>query len=174
MKRSDILIVIVVALAVTVFAAHRLPFKTDRAVSLDPKGQLAPDFELTSLEGKAVRLSDFRGRPVVVNFWATWCGPCRVEMPWFVELQKQYQAQGVQVLGVAVDDSGRQEVAGFARKVGVNYPVLLGNDAVGDAYGGLQFLPATFYINRDGYIVDRVFGLLGRDEIEQEFKKTLQ
>jgi peroxiredoxin len=137
------------------------------------KGQTAPDFTLQSLEGKTIRLSDFRGQAVLLNFWATWCQPCKIEMPWFVELEKQYGPEGLQVLGVAMDDASPADIGKFAKDLGVNYPVLIGKEAVGDAYGGVQFLPATFYIGRDGKVVDKVFGLKGRGEIEDDIKRAL-
>jgi len=110
---------------------------------------------------------------VLLNFWATWCEPCKIEMPWFVELQKQYGPEGLQIVGVAMDDSSQQDISKFARNMGVNYPILIGKEAVGDSYGGLQFLPATFYIDRDGKVVDKIFGLKGRGEIEDNVKKIL-
>ncbi len=132
---------------------------------------IAPDFTLQSIDGKTVRLSDFRGKAVVLNFWATWCGPCKIEMPWFVDLQKQYGPAGVQFLGVAMDDASTKDIAEFAQSMNVNYPILIGKEAVGDAYGGVQFLPETFYVDRNGKIVDKAFGLKGRGEIEDDIKK---
>src|SRR5271170_8469851 len=79
------------------------------------KTGVAPDFTLQSLDGKTIRLSDFRGKPVVLNFWATWCEPCKIEMPWFVELQKQYAAGGLQFIGVAMDDASEKDIAAFAK-----------------------------------------------------------
>jgi len=134
---------------------------------------MAPDFGLESLEGKTVHLSDFRGKAVLLNFWATWCQPCKIEMPWFEQLQKQYGPQGLQVIGVAMDDASKKDIAEFAKNMGIDYPVLLGKEGVGDAYGGVQLLPATFYVGRDGKVVDKVFGLKGREEIEDKIKKTL-
>src|ERR1700687_4895731 len=80
------------------------------------QGQLAPDFSLAALDGKIVKLSDFRGKAVLLNFWATWCEPCKIEMPWFVDLQKKYGPQGLQVLGVAMDDATPKEIAEFSKK----------------------------------------------------------
>jgi Thiol-disulfide isomerase and thioredoxins len=136
-------------------------------------GTPAPDFTLETLDGKSVSLSSLRGKAVVVNFWATWCGPCKIETPWLVELQNQYGAQGLQIVGVAMDDSGKDEIARFAKDMGVNYPVLLGKEAVGDAYGGVPALPESFFISRDGKIVDKIMGLQGRSEIEDAVKKAL-
>jgi peroxiredoxin len=134
---------------------------------------LAPDFTLTSLDGKTVHLSDYRGKAVLLNFWATWCEPCKIEMPWFVEMQKEYGAQGLQILGVAMDDASPKDISDFAKQMGVNYPIVVGKDSVGDAYGGVQFLPATFYVGRDGKVLDKVFGLKGRGEIQDYIKKAL-
>jgi thiol-disulfide isomerase/thioredoxin len=136
-------------------------------------GTPAPDFTLETLDGKSVSLSSLRGKAVVVNFWATWCGPCKIETPWLVELQNQYGAQGLQIVGVAMDDSGKDEIAKFAKDMGMNYPVLLGKEAVGDAYGGVPALPESFFIGRDGKIVDKIMGLEGRSEIEDAVKKAL-
>ncbi len=157
-----------------VFGFH-MARRTDPNVSAvgNMKGQPAPEFALQSLDGKTVHLSDFRGKAVLLNFWATWCEPCKIEMPWFVDLQKEYGPEGLQIVGVAMDDSGAEDIAKFAQKMGVNYPILIGKEAVGDSYGGVQFLPATFYIDRDGKVVDKIFGLKGRGEIEDDVKKIL-
>src|SRR6202140_4973317 len=137
------------------------------------KSSIAPDFTLESLDGKKVSLSDMRGKAVLLNFWATWCGPCKIETPWLVELQNQYGPQGLQVIGVAMDDSGKDDIAKFAKEMGMNYPVLLGKEAVGDAYGGVPALPESFFIGRDGKIVDKIIGLKGKAEIEDSIKKAL-
>jgi len=137
------------------------------------QGQLAPDFSLASLDGSTLKLSSFRGKAVLLNFWATWCEPCKIEMPWFVDLQKKYGPQGLQIVGVAMDDASNKEIADFAKKMGVNYPIAIGKEAVGDQYGGLPYLPSTFYIDRDGKVVDRVFGLRSRSEIENDIQKAL-
>ncbi len=141
--------------------------------SIQMKGDVAPDFTLQSLNGKTVHLSDYRGKAVLLNFWATWCPPCKIEMPWFVELQKRYGPEGLQIIGIAMDDAKPQEIAAFAKEMGVNYPVLIGKEAVGDAYGGVQFLPDSFYIDRNGKVVDKAFGLKGRGEIEDGIKKII-
>ncbi|HTS36959.1 MAG TPA: TlpA disulfide reductase family protein [Candidatus Solibacter sp.] len=137
------------------------------------KSSPAPDFTLQSLDGKDMRLSDFRGKAVLLNFWATWCGPCKIEMPWFVELQKEYGPQGFQIVGVAMDDSSKEDIAKFAKDMGVNYPVLIGKEAVGEAYGGVPALPESFFISRDGKIMDKFIGLRGKGEVEDAIKKTL-
>jgi len=133
----------------------------------------APDFSLESLDGKTTRLSDYRGKAVLLNFWATWCGPCKIEMPWFVEFQNQYAPQGLQIVGVAMDDASKEDIGKFAKDMGVNYPILIGKEAVGDQYGGVPALPETFLIGRDGKIVDKIIGLRGKAEIEDSIKKAL-
>jgi thiol-disulfide isomerase/thioredoxin len=134
----------------------------------------APDFALQSLDGKTTHLSDFRGKAVLLNFWATWCGPCKIEMPWFVDLQKEYGSQGLQIVGVAMDDASTQDIAKFAKDMGVNYPILIGKESVGDEYGGVPALPESFLIARDGKIVDKIIGLRGKAEIEDAVKKALE
>ncbi len=139
----------------------------------DVQGMPAPNFVLPTLDGSTLKLSDFRGKAVLLNFWATWCGPCKVEMPWFADLQKQYGKDGLVILGVAMDDSAPAKIAQFANEMGVNYPILLGSDKVSDDYGDVQYLPTSFYIARDGTIVDKMTGLLDRKDIEEAVKKTL-
>jgi len=167
-----LVVVAVIAAAMLYFGFHaaRRSGPTQASIKSSP----APDFTLESLDGKSVRLSDLRGKAVLLNFWATWCGPCKIETPWLVELQNQYGAQGLQVIGVAMDDSGKDDIAKFAKDMGVNYPVLLGKEAVGDAYGGVPALPESFFIGRDGKIVDKIIGLKGRSEIEDSIKKALE
>ena len=140
----------------------------------DVRGVSAPDFELDSLDGKKVKLSDFRGKAVILNFWATWCAPCKVEMPWFVDLQNQYGRDGLEVLGVAMDDSEPAKISQFTSEIGVNYPVLLGTDKVSEQYGNVEYLPTTFYINRQGKIVGKVAGLLDRAQVEDDARRALQ
>jgi peroxiredoxin len=134
---------------------------------------IAPDFSLESLDGKTMRLSDLRGKAVLLNFWATWCGPCKIEMPWFVDFQNQYGSQGLQIVGVAMDDASKEDIGKFAKDMGVNYPILMGKEAVADQYGGIDALPQTFLIARDGKVVDKIVGLRDKAEIEDAIKKAL-
>lgn len=141
--------------------------------SLDPAGKGAPDFTLAALDGKNVTLSSYRGQAVLLNFWATWCGPCKIEMPWFIELQKEYGPQGLQIVGVAMDDASKEDIQKFVQEMGVNYTILLGKEAVGQEYGGVDVLPTTFFIDRDGKIVSREFGLQSRSLFVDNIKKSL-
>lgn len=141
----------------------------------DPaKGSVAPVFELKSIpDGKATQLTGYRGKAVLLNFWATWCGPCKIEMPWLVDLQKKYGPQGLQIVGVAMDDTSDKEIADFAHKMGVNYVVLKGSEKVGDLYGGVDRLPLTYYIDRSGKVVDETIGLASESVIEDNIKRSL-
>ena len=175
MKRSPLTLIVVafvVALMLYIGYHHARRSGPSFAPHLTT-ASLAPDFTLQSLDGKDVRLSDLRGKAVLLNFWATWCGPCKIEMPWFVELQNQYAAQGLQIVGVAMDDASKEDIGKFAKDMGVNYPILIGKEAVGDEYGGVPALPESFLIGRDGMIVDKILGLRGKAEIEDSIKKAL-
>jgi thiol-disulfide isomerase/thioredoxin len=138
------------------------------------KGSVAPDFSLKSLpDGKEIRLSSLRGKAVLVNFWATWCEPCKIEMPSLVDLQKKYGPQGLQIVGVAMDDADDKEISTFAHKMGVNYIVLRGTEKVGDLYGGVDRLPITYYLDRSGKVVDETLGMAGEATLEDAIKRAL-
>jgi len=169
-----LVVVAVIAAAMVYFGFHMARRSGSDAPSILGKSTPAPDFTLEKLNGGNLKLSDLRGKAVLLNFWATWCGPCKIETPWLVEMQNQYGNQGLQVIGVAMDDSGKDEISKFAKDMGVNYPVLLGKEAVGDEYGGVPALPESFFIGRDGKIVDRIIGLKGKAEIEDAIKKALK
>jgi peroxiredoxin len=143
--------------------------------SLSPaRPSAAPDFALQSIYGETVRLSDLRGKVVLLYFWATWCAPCKIEMPWFVELQNQYGPQGLQIVGISLDEeTSPAEVAEFADSMRANYPILLGNETVSKAYGGVPVMPMAFFIARDGKVVEKIIGLKGKGEIEDAIKKAL-
>jgi peroxiredoxin len=147
------------------------------------RGKIAPAFTLVDLDGKNVSLSDYKGRPVLVNFWATWCGPCKIEMPWFEELRKQYASQGFEILGLTDDvDVGKETITKVSKKIGVTYPILLTDGKVQNAYGGvdakgqplgLEYLPMSFYVDKNGVIVEETAGLGSKDEIEAHIKKAI-
>jgi thiol-disulfide isomerase/thioredoxin len=137
-------------------------------------GKVAPAFTLVTLDGKKVSLSDYKGHPVLVNFWATWCAPCKIEMPWFEEFNRQYAAQGFVILGLTDDvDAGKEAIAKVAKKTGVTYPILLTDGKVQKAYGGLDYLPVSFYVDKNGVVVEETAGLGSKDEIEAHIKKAI-
>lgn len=142
----------------------------------------APDVTMKNLAGRDVRLHDLRGKVVLVNFWATWCAPCKIEIPWFIEFQDKYGPQGFTVLGVAMDDEGAQVVEPYFRDERfdvngadrqINYPILLGNEEIDRQFGGLIGLPTTIVISRDGKIVKRFIGLVNHEYIVKEIEGLL-
>lgn len=138
-------------------------------------GSTAPNFELKLLDasGKTLKLTDFKGKAVVVNFWATWCEPCKVEMPWLIDLQKKYGPEGLQIVGIAMDDTDEKTIENFAHKMGINYPIVMGTEKVADLYGGIDGMPTLFFVDRAGKIVDHELGLRGMDIIEANIKRSL-
>jgi len=176
LRNAIVLIVVVVVVFFMLVAGRHFRKKAAPGATLttgDVKGALAPDFTLKTIDGKDVKLSDLRGKAVLLNFWATWCGPCKIEIPWFMELEKQYASQGLVVIGVAMDDNAKDVVPKFAQDMKIDYPVLLGTDQVADQYGGVEGLPTTFYIGRDGKIVKRIAGLTSHSDIEESIKAAL-
>jgi thiol-disulfide isomerase/thioredoxin len=149
----------------------------DAAADAKLTGKAAPlDFVLKDMNGVDVKLAAFRGKPIVVNFWATWCGPCRAEIPSLVELQTKYSAEGTEVviLGVSVDDPV-DKLKPYAAMMKMNYPVLVGNgrEDVQDAFGPLWGIPVTVFIGRDGKIAKKHSGIASKEQFEQEIKALL-
>jgi cytochrome c biogenesis protein CcmG/thiol:disulfide interchange protein DsbE len=148
-------------------------------------GKPAPAFELKDLSGKEVSLASYRGTAVLINFWATWCGPCKLETPWIVALRQKYAAQGFEVLGVDTegDDLEKNDKAGWAKATAaagkfvaeekIPYPVLLDGDSISREYGGLDDLPASFFVNRKGVVVAAQVGLTSESDIESKIQKAL-
>jgi peroxiredoxin len=133
----------------------------------------APDWSLKDLDGKIIHSSDFKGKVVILDFWATWCGPCHEEIPGFIALQKQYGDQGLTVVGASVDEGGVAAVKKFADDLGMNYPVGLADDKLQTAFGGIDVIPATFVIDRQGNIVKKHIGFTDKSEFETEIKELL-
>jgi cytochrome c biogenesis protein CcmG/thiol:disulfide interchange protein DsbE len=148
-------------------------------------GKPAPAFALQDLNGKKVSLADYKGKAVMLNFWATWCGPCRIETPWIVELRQKYAAQGFEVLGIDTegDDLKKDDKAGWAKAAAaankfateekIPYPVLLDGDSISRDYGGLDDLPTSFFVDRKGVVVAAQVGLTSEQEIESKIQKAL-
>jgi len=147
------------------------------------KGKPAPAFVLEDLNGKKVSLTSYKGKAVLINFWATWCAPCKIETPWIIELRNQYASQGFEVLGISADDLNRDdpkefakdkmEISQSAQKLHINYPVLIDGGTLDKQYGGLDELPTSFFINRKGTVVAAQLGLTSKDDIEANIKKAL-
>jgi peroxiredoxin len=171
--KSKLLPFLALAAAMTLASCSKMNSErlTSR-VSNDRK--LAPEFTLQDANGASVKLADYRGKVVLLNFWATWCGPCQVEIPWFEEFEQQFKSKGFEVVGVSMDEDGWAAIKPFVAQHKVNYRVLLGTDSVGQLYGGVDSLPTTFIIDRDGkFAFSPHVGLAGKDEYRNEIESLL-
>jgi peroxiredoxin len=153
---------VLVALALSVVAT--LPAAARQEPSLI--GKTVPGFSLTDITGAPITMAAFRGKVVLVDFWATWCVPCRVEIPHFIELQKKYASRGFTVIGISMDDTP-EPVAPFAKKYGMNYPVVVGDAPLADKYGGILGLPVAFLIDRNGIVRERYDGITSAETFEK-------
>jgi len=135
--------------------------------------RIAPDFTLSDVSGRSVKLSDFRGKVVLLNFWATWCAPCNQEIPWFVGFQQSNRQSDFAVVGVSMDEGGWTAVKPYIKEKGVNYPVMIGNDEVAGLFGGLHTIPLTLVIDRSGRIAAIHAGLCRKDEYESDINAVL-
>jgi cytochrome c biogenesis protein CcmG/thiol:disulfide interchange protein DsbE len=190
MKTLLVVATVLALVAGTYFAdkATRVKAKTadvgDTVLKADnPKADLPePELTLKDLDGKDVSLSEYKGKVVLVNFWATWCEPCRVEIPWLIEMQQKYGAKGFVILGIALDEEGKSVVAPFVgkerfdvngQKLPMSYPILIGNDDAADKFGGLFGYPTSILISRDGKQIKRVTGMISPDEMNKAVESQL-
>lgn len=168
--RRVVFLIAIAGLALGVYAAmHRSGRNHVTAVFL----HAAPELSITDLNGDVLHTSNYKGKVVLVNFWAAWCTPCAEEVPRFMALQKKYQEQGLQVIGVSVDDDA-QELRDFYRKYQMNYPVVPGDIKIADAFGGVLGLPTTFVIGKDNLILRKHNGATDFSVIEQEVVALLR
>jgi peroxiredoxin len=135
---------------------------------------LAPDFSLEDANGQMVTLSELRGKVVLLNFWATWCTPCRIEIPWFVDMERELKDKGFAVIGVSLDEDGWDAVKPFMADMKINYRVVLGTEAIAQLYSGVQALPTSFIIDRSGKIASVHMGIVSRDVFEEEIHALLK
>jgi cytochrome c biogenesis protein CcmG/thiol:disulfide interchange protein DsbE len=148
-------------------------------------GKPAPQFTLEDLKGDKVSLSSFKGKPLLINFWATWCGPCKIETPWLVELQNEYASQGFQIIGISTegddlksdDKDGwahdKDAIAKFIKQYKLQYPVLINGDSLASVYGGLDAMPTSIYVDRNGKVVAVQLGITSKDDMVANIKKAL-
>ncbi len=158
MKKAPVLIILLTLLIVT---SGILSFASDKS---------APDFTLTDLSGKSISLSDLKGKVIFVNFWATWCGPCRHEIPDFVEFYKENKDKGAVILGVSVDRSANK-VRDFMDEYRINYPVVMATQEMVDDYRPGKFIPTTIIIDTDGMIQEKKVGIMDRASLEYYLKE---
>ena len=152
------------------FAAIAIAVAPGKVVRQDAS---APQFELKDVNGRIVRLSDYRGKVILVNFWATWCPPCRAEMPDLVKLQHQYGTEGLQIIGVSYPPQKKSRVVRFAKSLKVNYPIVLGTRELKARYSSDETLPLTVVIDRDGKVSEIISGILLREEFDEKIKPLL-
>lgn len=148
-------------------------------------GKPAPAFTLQDVNGKKISLADYKGKALLLNFWATWCGPCKIETPWLVQLQDKYASQGLQIIGISTEGDGytpankagwaqdRSAIEDFIKQMKIPYPMLMGGDSISKPYGGVEALPTSFFVNRDGTIVATQVGITSESEIEGHIRKAL-
>lgn len=147
-------------------------------------GKPAPELAIENLAtGKRIAIADLKGKAVLINFWATWCAPCKIETPWLIELRNKYAAQGFEVVGISADDldlddaaklaTEKKEIARFVDQLHIPYPVLIGGDSLSKTWGGLDQLPTSFFVDRKGTIVAAQIGLTSKDELEGKIQKAM-
>ena len=152
-----------------------VPGLTEAGGEAPPAGsrRQAPDFEVADLHGHSLRLSALRGKVVLLDFWATWCPPCVAEIPHFKELYAEYNPQGFELLGLSLDEGGKESVRSFAEKHEIRYPLAMSKDEIVQAYGGIHGIPTTFLIDKKGQVAKRYVGYRSKEEFEQEIQKLL-
>jgi thiol-disulfide isomerase/thioredoxin len=177
MKKGILIAAGVIALlAIMVWADHKFPPAGAPATAAGTPNTPtdAPTIAVKDLNGQDVTLAQYKGKVVLVNFWATWCEPCKTEIPWMIEFQQKYSPRGFTILGVSMDEEGKKAIDPFlakerfdvnGRKEAMNYPILLGNDSVADKFGGIIGLPTSMLFTRDGKKVRTIVGLVNHDEI---------
>lgn len=138
-----------------------------------PAFKPAPDFSLKDVNGVEKKFSDFKDKVVIIDFWATWCPPCKAEIPHFVDLYNQYKDKGLEIIGIALDLKGERVVPQFAAENNINYTILLGNQGVADLYGGIAAIPTTFIVDKDGNIRKKYIGYNEKEVFERDIKELL-
>jgi len=157
----------------TVFYGVRRTWFPRTAIVREDQRVLAPDFTLPQLDGQSLRLSDFRGKVVLIDFWASWCVPCREETPYFVQLQHKYGSRGLQIIGISMDDDA-DPARKFSEEFHMNYPIVMGNAKIGETYGGVLGVPIAFLIDRRGRIAAKHTGATGAVVFDREARLLLR
>jgi thiol-disulfide isomerase/thioredoxin len=179
MKKTILILTIVIAATIVVYVADKAT-RVHTSAAMRPAamkaGEPAPDISVKALDDESVTLADYKGKVVLVNFWATWCDPCREEIPWLIEMQDRYGPKGFTVLGIAMDEEGKPVVAPFVakerydvqgQKLPMNYPILIGNEGVAEKFGGLLGYPTSILISKDGKQLKKITGIINEEEISK-------
>ena len=186
MKKSLLTIIAVIAVILATYVADRATRQPRKGLVklavADSSAPAAPEITLKDLNGKDLSLTQYKGKVVLVNFWATWCDPCRVEIPWLIEMEQKYSARGFTVLGIAMDEEGAKVVTPFVAKERfevngaqsqMNYPIVIGDDAAADKFGGLLGYPTSVLVSRDGKIIKRITGIISYEEMSKAIESQL-
>jgi peroxiredoxin len=161
-------------LAALAFSVSGCGPKKEPAPPAPKVAMAAPNWQLPDVDGKSVSFDQFKGKVVVVDFWATWCGPCRTEIPGYVALQEKYGKDGLVIVGISLDQAGPKVVKDFIAKNAINYPVVMGDESIVTAFGGVEAIPTTFLIDRDGQIRDRKVGVESHEAYERKVVALLR
>jgi len=185
MKKGILVGVGVIALlTIMVWADRKFPAAGRQPVNASSTASDAsmPSIVMKDLNDRDVTLAQYNGQVVLVNFWATWCGPCKIEIPWMIEFQKKYSSRGFTILGVSMDEEGKKVINPFlekerfdvdGQKEAMNYPILVGNDSIADKFGSLMGLPTSMLFTRDGKKVKTIVGLVNHDDIAKAIEGLL-
>lgn len=141
---------------------------------VEKKGVKAPDFTLTTIYGENFHLYDYLGNVIIIDFWDTWCPPCRAEIPHFIELYSKYADEGFLMIGMALGREGKEKVKSFAEGNGINYPLMIATTEIVNKYGGITAIPTTFIINKKGEIVEKIVGYRDKEFFEEKIKNLLE
>jgi len=171
MNKKLIILSLIVLLAFGIIFLAKNSKITNNTHALE--GRVAPDFTLPDINGKPFHFASVKGKVVILDFWATWCPPCRAEIPHFNELSDQYKKQGLEVIGISLDQGGPQAVKNFTKTTRIDYPILMGNSDITNKYGGVRGIPTTFIIDRKGKIVEKFVGYRDKETFEVVIQKLL-
>lgn len=176
LKAFRILLITAVAIGAVWFSSCAKTGETSESAKLKAEHTRneAADFALEDANGQTLKLSDLRGKVVLLNFWATWCGPCKIEIPWFVEMEREFKDQGFAVVGVSMDEDGWKAVKPFMADMKVNYRMVLGTEEMAQLYGGVQALPTSFILDRNGKVASVHMGIVSRKVFEEEIRALLE
>ena len=173
MKNRIFFIILIAAVIVIIFGVSKF-IASSKIQELNAEGiKKAPEFTLLDIDGARTSLSDFKGKVIILDFWATWCPPCKAEIPHFVELYDEYKDKGLEVIGISLDSNPEKALPPFIEEYGINYTMLIGDRDVTDSYGGIMSIPTTFVIDRDGGIRKKYIGYRDKNIFEKDIEELL-